>query len=221
MKFLILIFSLFGIVFFGGVKKQEKKPLYFAPPNVLQHFSLGYRDFLSNILWLRFMQDSDFCSFKQGIPKYGRGPKKYCEFGWSYKMVDAITELAPQFKSPYTFSALVLSIFTGDTKGAERILQKGLKQFPEDWRINFYAAYLYAKEIKKPELAALYAYRAAQNGGPFWLYSLAAKQYGEADYSILGESILKNLLKKPFPEHQKKALKEELEGFRHQYSGKK
>ena len=220
MKFIILILSLFGIVFFGDVKEQDRKPLYFAPPNVLQHFSLGYRDFLADLLWLRFIQDADFCSFKTGRPVY-KGDIKICEFGWAYNMVDAITELAPRFKTPYTLSSVILSVFTGDKKGAERILLKGLKQFPQDWRINFYTAYLYTVDIKKPELAARYAYQSAENGGPYWLYSLSAKKYGESNQLLLGETILKNLLNRDLTDKQRSHVEEHMREFREEYMQKK
>ncbi|MDE0119769.1 MAG: hypothetical protein OXM55_07165 [Bdellovibrionales bacterium] len=220
MKFIILIFSIFGIVFLGDVKERERKPLYFAPPNVLQHFSLGYRDFLADLLWLRFIQDADFCSFKKGRPVY-KGDVKTCELGWSYNMVDAITELAPRFKTPYTLSSVILSVFTGDKKGAERILLKGLKHFPNDWRINFYAAYLYTVDIKNPELAARYAYQSAKNGGPYWLYSLSAKKYGEANQLLLGETILKNLLGRDLTDKQRAHVEEHWREFREEYMQKK
>ena len=216
MKFFILFVSLFGIIFSGDIKERERKPLYFAPPNVLQHFSLGYRDFLANFLWLRFIQDADFCSFEKGKPVY-KGDKKHCEMGWSYHMVDAITELAPRFRTPYTISSVILSVFTGDLKGAEQILLKGLKHFPNDWRINFYAAYLYSVDLKKPELAARYAYQSAKNGGPYWLYSLAAKQYGESKHLLLGETILKNLLKRDLTDEQRTRVQKHLKEFREEH----
>ena len=220
MKLLIVCVSLLGIIFFGGIKEQERKPLYFAPPNILQHLCLGYRDFLANLMWLRFIQDADFCSFEKGKPVY-KGDKKHCELGWSYRMVDAISELAPRFKTLYTFSSTMLSVFTGDTAGAEQILLKGLKHFPKDWRLNFYATHLYSIEIKNPELAARYAYQSAQNGGPYWLYSLAAKKYGESEQLLLGETILKNLLNSGLTAQQKVHVQRHLKEFREEYIKKK
>ncbi len=219
MKLLVVLSSLFGIIFFGGIKEQKKKPLYFAPPNVIQHFSLGYRDFLANLMWLRFIQDADFCSFEKGKPVY-KGDIKHCELGWSYRMVDAISELAPRFKTPYTLSSILLSVFTGDKKGAEKILLKGLKYFPNDWKINFYAAYHYAVDVKKPELAAHYAYQSAKNGGPYWMYSLAAKQYAEEGHLLLGETILKNLLNRDITDQQKAHVRKHMKAFREKYMKK-
>jgi len=217
MKFIILIVSLSGIIFLGGLKGHEQKPLYFAPPNVLHHFSLGYRDLMANLLWLRFIQSADFCSFEKGLPVY-KGDKKTCEFGWAYRMVDAISNLAPKFRAPYGTSALILSIFSGDLKGAESILLKGLKQFPKDLALNTYATYLYALDLKKPELAAKYAYQAAESGAPYWFYSLAAKQFGVAEQKQLGESILMDLLNKDLSDKQREQVEEHLNEFREEYS---
>ena len=216
MQVIFLSFSVIGVIFFRNITERERKPLYFAPPNILQYFSMGYKDFLANILWLRLLQDADFCSFEKGIPVY-RGDKKHCELGWSYRMVDTISELAPRFRTPYLFSPIILSVFTGDIKGAERILLKGLKYFPQDWRINLYATYIYLLDIKEPAKAAYYAFQSAENGGPHWLYSLAAKQYGEAEQLLLGETILKNLLKRELTDKQRTYAERHLREMREKY----
>ena len=209
MKVIIFLLSLFGIAVFSGEVNVQKKPLYFAPPSLLQHFSLGYKDFTANLLWLRYLQSADFCSFEKGIPIY-TGDKKHCELGWAFRMVDAITELAPRFKSVYTISSSIISVFTGDKKGAEKILLKGVKVFPQDWQINLYTAYLYTTEIKKPEKAAVYAYKAAENGGPQWLYNLSAKKHSEIGNKLLAETILKNLLKRDLTKDQKAQIEKQL-----------
>ena len=161
--------------------------LYFSPPAVLQHFALGWRDFLADVFWLRFLQSADFCSFEKGLPIY-TGDKKNCERGWSYSMVSLLSDLAPRFKSPYTFSVVILSVFMGDKEGAKNILQKGLRYFPNDWKINFYAVYFYAIEMKEPEKAVLYARRSAENGGPSWLYDFSPEN------QPLTERLKKNIL---------------------------
>ena len=214
MQFLLFLGSLFGIAFFGGEAEIKKRPLYFAPPKIIKYFTLGYDDFTANMLWLRYLQSADFCSFEKGIPVY-RGDKKTCELGWAYRMVDAITELAPRFKPVYTISTSIMSVFTGDIKGAENILLKGVQQFPKDWRINFHTAYLYALEIKDPVKAARYAYTAAENGGPSWLYGLSAKQHGASGNRKLGEAVLQGLLeRKDLDEGQRKQVEEQLRRLR-------
>lgn len=174
-KFLFIFLLVLGIIFLGEIKKQQLRPLYFSPPNTLVYFSLGYKDFMANLMWIRLIQDADFCSFKKGIPVY-TGSKKYCKKGWSYNMAEAITQLAPRFKIVYSFSNIMLSVFAGDKIGAESILLKGLKYFPNDWYLNFLATYFYSIEIKNTKLAAYYANQSAKNGGPSWLYNFLIKK---------------------------------------------
>ena len=152
-----------------------EKPLFITPPDYLHHFSLGFNDFLANILWVRFVQNSDFCSFDKGLPEY-KGTIMKCKQSWAHYMIDTITNLAPRFKSAYLISIPIISIFIGDKEGAERILLKSLNQFPDSWRLNFFAVYHYTRENPDPKKTAKHAYVAAKNGGPRWLYRLAVKE---------------------------------------------
>ena len=203
MQIILLCAVFIGIIFLSAVKDRETKPLYFTPPVFLKHFSLGYKDFWADILWLRFLQSADFCSFEKGRPVW-TGDIKTCEFGWSYHITELITDLSPRFKTPYLFSAVMLSVFVGDTKGAELILQKGLRQFPKDHRLPFYSAYFYSFEMDQPKKASYYAYRSAKNGGPKWLYGFSNKQAKKAKY--LQNVVYKKLSERKLTKAQKKYL---------------
>ena len=208
MQYVALLFAFSGTLVFSKLSPtfQEKPPLYFTPPaELLPHIVLGYKDFVAHWLWLRLIQSADFCSFEKGRPLY-MGYLKTCELGWSYRITDAITTLAPRFKKPYTFSVVMLSIFAGDTKGAERILLKGLKHFPQDGQLNFYASYFYSFEKKDLKKSAFYAHLSAKNGGPKWLYNLPPKEGSNSPArSRLKKTVLKNLLKSGNLTHQQKA----------------
>ena len=220
-KVFILGVSSYAIFVLSGKKDIDEKPLYFSPPTVLKHFSLGYNDFVADMLWLRFLQNSDFCSFEKGIPVY-KGDKKTCKMGWSYRMTDTITELAPRFKTPYVVSAIVMNVFAGDIEGSEQIILKGLKYFPDDLKINMYATYLYSTDIPKPDLAARYAYQVAKNGGPYWYYSFAARQHMVAGRVELGETLLTNLLEEEeFTDEQKQKIREHLQRMKGELGEKK
>ena len=204
MRWILLCVSFLGILFFGlVVQKQESRPLYFTPPIALKYFSLGYKDFWANIWWLRLIQSADFCSFEKGHTTY-TGTIHHCNLGWSYRITDLITSLAPRFKEPYLFSAVMLSVFTGDTKGADRILQKGLKQFPQDWRLPFYSTYFYSVELNQWEKASHYAHLSAKNGGPKWLYDFSHQAPKKA--SQVQEAIKQDLLKRKLTKKQKKYI---------------
>ncbi len=192
-KALGLVFlCFFGILYLGEKHEGLKKPLYFSPPRALKHFHFGFSDFMADMLWLRYLQNADFCSLAKGIPVY-KGGKKHCSKGWAYQMADVITELAPRFKTPYTFSTVMISVFAGDREGAKALLKKGLRAFPGDKDMHFSAAYFYSAEDLHMK-AALHAYQAAFYGGPKWLYRYAQKSF-QGDQTGLKKALLKNLLK--------------------------
>ena len=189
-----------GILCLSTVKESEIRPLYWTPPPVLKHFSLGYEDFWAHLLWLRLIQSADFCSFEKGRPVY-KGDINKCEMGWSYSMSNLITDLAPRFKAPYMFSTVILGVFTGDKTGAEHILLKALKNFPKDWQVNFYATWFYSTEVNHPEKARHYALQSAQNGGPSWLYDFSNRPVEKAQQ--VSEKVQQELLKRNLTKEQK------------------
>ena len=178
------------------VFKPSSKPLYFAPPTLIKYFSFGFAEVYADLLWLRLIQDIDFCELKKGRPNYEEKKQFQCEEGWSYKMADAITELAPRFLKPHEISPLILSVVMGDKIGAQKIFDKGVKRFPHHWSIHFYSGYHELLEMKNRRKAYDRLLVAAQEGGPSWLYSLVSKGYSEMNEWVLARKVLKDLLKK-------------------------
>ncbi|MBC6415262.1 MAG: hypothetical protein GDA46_02605 [Bdellovibrionales bacterium] len=214
-KFLILSFLFFGVnlLFFQKSFQKKDKPLfYFAPSKNIKHFSLGFQEIYADILWMRLLQNVDFCSSQKGLPIYD-GEKKYeCKEGWSYKMTEAITELSPRFLAPYELVTPIMSIIMGDKLGAKKIYDKALINFPNNWRLHFNASYHYLIELENHEKAIPLLLKTADLGGPFWLYSLAAKSSKKIGKLLMAKEILQEAIKnnrsKKFREKFKKELKE-------------
>ena len=186
------------------------RPLYFAPPQVIKHFSFGFAEVSGDILWLRLIQDMDFCSSEKGKPVY-TGKKRYqCREGWSYKMTDALTELTPRFLSPYLTASSIMSVIMGDKQGAKKIYDKGVKRFPQHWRLHFQAGYHYIWELKDERRGAELLLAAARHGGPEWLYSLVAKKYQEFGKLLLARQVLEELLKKDKKGRYERIIKEKI-----------
>ena len=205
-----LLLVCFVFIFLDGFHPVKKQSTLFITPSsmyVAKHFFLGYQELLADLLWLRFLQDADFCSAKKSILAY-QGDLRECERGWSYRMADAITNLAPRFKAVYYVASSLMSVFVGDQMGAEHILQKALKVFPKDPKINLNASYFYSVVKHVPHLAAKYAYTAVQNGGPAWLYQYALKQSqeGGTDTMQLESTILQDLLNRDLSLKQKEQI---------------
>ena len=214
-----LVFCSFALFFYCGTLLLNKKyleevnhPVYFAPPTLIRHFSFGFPDLYADFLWIRLIQNVDFCNAQQGIPKYDGHTSYQCEKGWSYKMTDTLTELVPRFLAPYLVSGSIMSVIMGDREGARKIYDKGIKRFPNNWKLFFNAGYHYLLEIQDREKGAELFLKAAQNGGPQWLYDLSATQYEESGKLLVARQILQELLQNSHlglvRQHIQKRLKE-------------
>ena len=210
-------FCFLAVLFYTGTLLLNKKylessnhPVYFAPPTLIRHFSFGFPDLYADFLWIRLIQNVDFCNAQQGIPRYDGKTSYQCEKGWSYKMTDTLTELAPRFLAPYLISGSIMSVIMRDKEGARKIYDKGMKMFPDNWKLFFNAGYHYLLEMKDREKGAELFLKAAQSGGPPWLYELSAKQYEESGKLLLARQILQELLQLSRMESVRRHIEERL-----------
>ncbi|MCY4512267.1 MAG: hypothetical protein OXB86_01100 [Bdellovibrionales bacterium] len=212
-----LFFCSLAILFYSGTLflnnkylEEANKPIYFAPPTLIKHFSFGFSDLYADFLWIRLIQNVDFCNAQQGIPEYAGKSLYQCKKGWSYKMTDTLTELAPRFLAPYLISGSIMSVIMRDREGAQKIYDKGMKRFPDNWKLFFNAGYHYLLEMKDREKGAELFLKAAQNGGPPWLYDLSIKQYEESGKLLIARQILEELLEYSRLESVRRHIKERL-----------
>ncbi|PWU19224.1 MAG: hypothetical protein C5B49_06120 [Bdellovibrio sp.] len=159
---------------------------YIAPPTQIQYFTFGYRHCIADMLWIRSLQDFNFCE-KKDAQKLCKGK------GWLYKMLDLMTDLSPHFRMAYLAGAMALTIVISDIEGASKFIDKGVAEFPTDWKLLYQAGYHAAYEEKNIKKAAGLIESAARNGAPSWVYGLAAKLYDQAGKKDLGVGLLRQL----------------------------
>jgi len=188
-----MIVTLLGVTIFFRLKIDQiasEQELYSLtpPPPSLKYYSFGFDESLADGLWLRYIQDMDKCNV------YGRvnQAKAVCAKGWSYQMLDQITDLAPKFRMPYAIGPLSLSVIVDDYDGAGLLFEKAIKAFPNDWTILYKAAYFYLFDKNDPLKAARLLIQAQKNGGPEWLALLASKLYDRSGQLTVGIMTLKN-----------------------------
>ncbi|MEY4615185.1 MAG: hypothetical protein RJB66_145 [Pseudomonadota bacterium] len=194
----VLVFLILGSLLVVASKmylKPFKSPssyVYFVSPSrQLEHFTFGYRELVADMMWLRAIQDLDQCD-----QKLAEGEN--CNNSWAYKMVDKITDLSPRFRIIYATVPVMLSVTVNDQKGAIQLLEKGIKNFPNDWPILYKGGYLFLFEQGDKLKAAEYFLRAQQNGAPDWIASLATKLYSEAGRRELAEQLVAEYEEKGF-----------------------
>ncbi len=201
----------FGLFFFGLTiffhsppDAREGQRYLNPPPEHIEHFHFGFRESLADSFWIRWIQDCDTCQVygheleKQDVPGPGQigllnNPRyKICDSSWGYKILDAVTKLAPKFRMPYLFGASALAVLTEDYKGATAIYERGLVEHPTDWEIQFRAAFHFQFDERDYKRAADLLNLAAVNGAPNWVVSLASRLYTEAGQLELGLAALES-----------------------------
>lgn len=183
----------------------QTQGIFVSPPPNLEYFSFGFQEVLADSLWLRAIQDFDYCDTPLA--------KNLCKGqGWLFKMLDTVTNLSPKYRQVYFSGGLALTVIISDYEGASRIYDKGVALYPKDWRLLYAASYHALFEEKNKAKAAMLGVQAAQNGAPSWLYSLAAGLYTEEGQKQLGEKLYQELQDSGVDEGVLKRMREKLDG---------
>lgn len=157
------------------------------PPPYIERFAFGYQEVIANTIWIRALQDFDYCDSKIA--------ENVCRNNsWLFLMLDAITNLSPKFRIPYAAGALALTVIITDVEGATKIFDKGVKAFPNDWPILYRAAYHYLYEVNDKKRAAELLIAAGKNGAPAWVFSLAGRLYSDAGKIDLAKALLAQMI---------------------------
>lgn len=193
-----------------GHKSQffdDTRKVLVPPPENIDQFSFGFDDVIADSLWIRLLQDISGCGRKEQEVHFdsqkkeveealsGAGFQAKCEFGWSFRMLDAITKLAPRFKTAYLQGVTFLSVIVDDKLGAAKLFQRAVDVFPQDWTIHYRAGYHFLIEMNDAEKGADMMAKAARLGAPVWVHGLAARLYTGVGRAALAISILDSTLR--------------------------
>lgn len=127
------------------VTQNLNKPVFeIGPQETTVHFNenlvkalvLGQYRLSSSILWSETLLRSD-------IKHYNKDDLN----NWMFHRLNLITTLDPYFYISYLYGAVYLSIIKDDLQGASTIYEKGLSVFPNDFDLNYNAAFHYYFEV--------------------------------------------------------------------------
>ncbi|MFN7904943.1 MAG: hypothetical protein ACK5P5_07140 [Pseudobdellovibrionaceae bacterium] len=181
---------LFSVSRLNFQTRTEEKKNFIAPSAKIQNFTFGYKDLVTDFLWIRVIQDFDFCSSEIKTAN----PYKVCvNKSWLFKYLDVITILSPSFRMPYATGALALTVLITDIEGASVIFDRGTLEFPTDWPILYRAAYHAIIEEKNFKKAAHLLIQAQKNGGPDWLVGLAGRMLVKSGELEMAKSLINHL----------------------------
>lgn len=118
------------------IKVSKQDSAYNLNRTFLQMISLGNKRVISNILWIQTLLESDLETYKKH------------EFAdWMYLRFLTIATLDPRFYENYLYGGIYLSVVKDDLTGAAEIFELGLKEYPLDYSLNYYAGFNYFFEM--------------------------------------------------------------------------
>jgi tetratricopeptide (TPR) repeat protein len=97
----------------------------------MQMASLGYSGVVADMLWFRTIQ------------YYGGYRQNLNDIKFFNQMVDVITDLDPRFTAAYKLGALVISEDMDNFEDGVLLMEKGLRNNPQDYWLTFEMGFLY------------------------------------------------------------------------------
>jgi tetratricopeptide (TPR) repeat protein len=155
--------------------KQEEEKLY-VTGKTLKRASVGMGAVVADWYWMRSLQyvggkiinGSDTDESKVPIDDL-----KKLNLTLLYPLLDTTTTLDPKFIAAYEYGGVVLSAV--DPKLAIALLQKGIEQNPDNWRLYQHLGYIYWKQNDFMTSSRYYHEGAQKPGAPVWMEAMAAR----------------------------------------------
>jgi hypothetical protein len=159
-KFIILVLLLVIIVNFAYRIDLKKSPheliaelMYFPSGVAVRALSVGMYGPLADLVWLRFIQ------------YYGEHRMTDARFDLLYHILDILTTLDSRFVYAYTLGGLMLTHDAGRPDQAEKLLKKGMRHDPDEWRYPYMHAFINYVFLKNYDVAQRYFALSSQKPG--------------------------------------------------------
>jgi hypothetical protein len=168
------------------VREAELHPLLLQP-GLARTMSKSQLPLLIDLYWLRVLNaigEEDSESKNRALYYYG----------------ELLTDLDPRFYQAYLYIALNVPYLV--ERGvyvnghlAEKLLRKGLKQYPDDMRMSIVLGYvLFSMERKFLEAAQHYRHLATVPGAPPWVAPLSTRLFAQGGKPLEGLDFVEELL---------------------------
>ncbi len=204
----------------GGLRQsREAAQERLTPPApILRHFTFGHRRGVSALLWVQTLAWYGGEAIKlQG--KQFADPDKLRH---TKRQIDLIIELDPQFSDPYLFAGM---LFAYDGKApllGISYLEKGVEQFPDNYRFAFYAGALYMHLLRDDAKASdLFLKASRLPEAPVYLAGLASDLKRRESGTETALQTLQALLRENLPEETAVLIRAEVTTLRAVYETEK
>jgi hypothetical protein len=175
---------------------KDERLLYLPSGRFLRPACLGFDSLVADLLWIK------------AISYFGGHYLTDRSYKWLYHILDLVTTLDPQFRYPYEFGGIILALEGGSPEQSTLLLKKGIKHYPEYWRLYFYLGFNLFYYQGDFQSASRYITKAAQlPGHPPYLPRLAASLLTTSGQKNTALSFLKQLYENTEDEWLKHQIK--------------
>ena len=129
---------------------SANEPVYLPQAKYLRAISLGYRNVVADLIWFRT------------ISYFGEHYRSERTYPWLAHMCDLVTDLDPRAEHVYRFAGVILPWEAGQVDAGNRLLEKGVKVFPDSWMLQYLLGFNYYFFNNDHARAAEHLQRAAQ-----------------------------------------------------------
>jgi tetratricopeptide (TPR) repeat protein len=176
-------------------ERKLEQLMYLPDGEYMKIASLGYRQLLADLLWIRAIQ---VMGDKQVSESNGR---------WLYRALDIVTTLDPQFVRAYEAGGLALTTLVVLPEESNRLMKKGMQHNPTEWKLPFLVGINYYYELYDDAKAADYISQASRlPNAPSSLATLAANLYVSAHSPQQAVNLLSAMYQEATDESARKLL---------------
>jgi hypothetical protein len=164
--------------------------LYLPQPSALHAIALGHDELAADLVFVR------------GLVYFGSQLEEKGEYRWLENYLDTITQLDPRWKTPFRWAG-VATMYNGkpitnqSVMLSNHFLERGVRQFPDDWELPFMLGCNYLFELHTDDPKQHDEWRrtggewirhsAIVGGAPSWVPLLAAtimRQEGQEEAAV-------------------------------------
>ncbi|OUR93057.1 hypothetical protein A9Q84_21375 [Halobacteriovorax marinus] len=113
---------------FPKIEVSKEESTYKFHDSLIKVFSIGQKRVVSDLLWVSTLLMGD-------------EERVFNENSWMFHRFMTISKLEPLFYANYEHGGLYLSIIKDDVVGAKKVYEAGLKYYPNDFWLNYNAAF--------------------------------------------------------------------------------
>ena len=180
--------------------ESETEALYLPKKEAVEAISVGYRNFVSHIIWFNT------------ISYFGKHYKTDGRYTWLAHMCELVTSLNTKSKHVYNFCSTMLSWEAKSPEKSISLLNKAINTNPEMWEYYYLRGFNYMYFLKDSSKAQKdFQKGATLANAPIFLTNLATKKLALLDKPEEAISFLSNMIKNSNDPTQRSALQFRLE----------